>query len=146
MVHAGGAGTGGGRGGGLGPGPALAQGLKLTWWEHANPPHNEYSKDLVGRYHRAQNKVQVSYEVFPMTPYFKKITVAMSTKTGPDMFTVMDPLMPTFIDKKMHGAAEYAGAGPRLAGRDEEEVSARGAERATRPRASSTRCPSCRAR
>ncbi len=22
----------------FGPGPALAQGMKLTWWEHANPP------------------------------------------------------------------------------------------------------------
>ncbi|HEV8640430.1 MAG TPA: extracellular solute-binding protein [Methylomirabilota bacterium] len=84
-----------------GPGPAGAQATKLTWWEHANPPHNEYSKELVARYHRAQSKVAVSYEVFPMTPYFKKVTVAMSTKTGPDIFTVMDPLMPTFIEKKM---------------------------------------------
>ena len=82
------------------PSNAGAQ-MKFVWWEHANPPHNEYSKDLVGRYHRAQSKVQIAYEVFPMTPYFKKITVAMSTKTGPDMFTVMDPLMPTFIEKRM---------------------------------------------
>ena len=36
----------------LGPGPALAQGLKLTWWEHANPPHNAYSKDLVAEYNQ----------------------------------------------------------------------------------------------
>jgi ABC-type glycerol-3-phosphate transport system substrate-binding protein len=84
----------------LGPGPALAQGLKLTWWEHANPPHNAYSKDLVAEYNQGSHGASVDYEVFPMTPFFKKLTVAISTKTAPDMYTVTDFLLPSLVAKK----------------------------------------------
>ena len=84
----------------LGPGPALAQGLKLTWWEHANPPHNAYSKDLVAEYNQGGHGASVDYEVFPMTPFFKKLTVAISTKTAPDMYTVTDFLLPSLVGKK----------------------------------------------
>jgi multiple sugar transport system substrate-binding protein len=44
--------------------------------------------------------VTVEYEVFPMTPFFKKLTVAISTKTAPDMFTVTDFLLPSLVAKK----------------------------------------------
>ena len=84
----------------FGPSPALAQGVKLTWWEHANPPHNAYSKDLVAEYNKGGHGASVEYEVFPMTPFFKKLTVAISTKTAPDMFTVTDFLLPSLVAKK----------------------------------------------
>ena len=28
-------------------GPAPAQPTSITWWEHSNPPHNNYSQELV---------------------------------------------------------------------------------------------------
>jgi ABC-type glycerol-3-phosphate transport system substrate-binding protein len=28
-------------------GSALAQQNNIVWWEHSNPPHNNYSKELV---------------------------------------------------------------------------------------------------
>ena len=85
---------------GLASGPAFAQGMKLTWWEHANPPHNEYSKDLVAAFNKGGHGATVEYDVFPMTPFFKKLTVAISTKTAPDMFTVTDFLLPSLVAKK----------------------------------------------
>ena len=36
-------------------GPALAQGI--VWWEHSNPPHNNYSKELVADWKKTHPNV-----------------------------------------------------------------------------------------
>src|SRR2546421_182977 len=51
-------------------GPALAQGI--VWWEHSNPPHNNYSKELVADWNKTHPNNVVEYEFFAMTPYFKE--------------------------------------------------------------------------
>ena len=43
----------------LAPGAALAQ-TKLTWWEQANPPENEYARELASRWNRANPNATVT--------------------------------------------------------------------------------------
>lgn len=45
-------------------GPASAQQVSITWWEHSNPPHNNYSKELVADWNKKHPTMQVEYEVF----------------------------------------------------------------------------------
>ena len=77
--------------------PAFAQGI--VWWEHSNPPHNNYSKELVADWNKTHPNNVVEYEFFAMTPYFKKLSAALSTKSAADMFTVIDTLLPSFTTK-----------------------------------------------
>src|SRR5215470_8909850 len=65
-------------------GSASAQ-TQLTWWEHSNPPHNNYSKQLVEEWNKAHPNAPLHYEFFAMTPYFKKLTAALSTRSAADM-------------------------------------------------------------
>src|SRR5207245_6815905 len=81
----------------LAGGSALAQGI--VWWEHSNPPHNNYSKELVADWNKTHPNNVVEYEFFAMTPYFKKLSAALSTKSAADMFTVIDTLLPSFTTK-----------------------------------------------
>ena len=83
-------------------GSASAQ-TPLTWWEHSNPPHNEYSKQLVEEWNKAHSNTPIRYEFFAMTPYFKKLTAALSTRSAADMFTVIDTLLPSFTTKNILG-------------------------------------------
>jgi len=85
----------------FGPGLAPAQKTELTWWEHSNPPHNNYSKDLVAEWNKKSPNAPVQYEFFAMTPYFKKLSAALSTRSAADMFTVIDTLLPTFTTKNV---------------------------------------------
>ena len=39
--------------------PAFAQ-QRLTWWEHSNPPHNNYSKKLVAEWNKMHPKIPCS--------------------------------------------------------------------------------------
>lgn len=79
-------------------GSALAQN-NITWWEHSNPPHNNYSKELVADWNAKNPQTPVQYEFFAMTPYFQKLTAALSTRSAADMFTVIDTLMPSYTTK-----------------------------------------------
>src|SRR5215813_11164729 len=83
-------------------GSASAQ-TPLTWWEHSNPPHNNYSKQLVEEWNKAHPNAPLRYEFFAMTPYFKKLTAALSTNSAADMFTVIDTLLPSFTTKNVLG-------------------------------------------
>ena len=56
--------------------PSLAQQKSITWWEHSNPPHNNYSQELVGEWNKKHPDNAVQYDFFAMTPYFKKLSVA----------------------------------------------------------------------
>ena len=80
-------------------GSAAAQQNNITWWEHSNPPHNNYSKELVADWNAKNPKTPVQYEFFAMTPYFQKLTAALSTRSAADMFTVIDTLMPSYTTK-----------------------------------------------
>lgn len=82
-------------------GPVLAQQTSITWWEHSNPPHNNYSQELVADWNKAHPESQVQYDFFAMTPYFKKLSIALSTKSAADMFTVIDTLLPSFTTKNV---------------------------------------------
>ena len=82
-------------------GPVFSQQAGITWWEHSNPPHNNYSKELVADWNKKNPKNPVQYEFFAMTPYFQKLTVALSTRSASDMFTVMDTLLPSFTAKNV---------------------------------------------
>lgn len=82
-------------------GSALAQQASITWWEHSNPPTNKYSQELVDAWNKQHPDVRVQYDFFAMTPYFKKLTVALSTKSAADMFTVIDSLLPSFTTKNV---------------------------------------------
>jgi multiple sugar transport system substrate-binding protein len=79
--------------------PAYSQKTSLTWWEHSNPPHNNYSKALVAEWNAKNPNTPVQYEFFAMTPYFNKLTAALSTKTAADVFTIIDTLMPSYTTK-----------------------------------------------
>ncbi|MEK7872568.1 MAG: extracellular solute-binding protein, partial [Chloroflexota bacterium] len=83
----------------MAPLSALAQGI--TWWEHSNPPHNKYSQELVADWNKKHADMQVQYEFFAMTPYFKKLSAALSTKSAADIFTVIDTLLPSFTAKNV---------------------------------------------
>jgi multiple sugar transport system substrate-binding protein len=76
---------------------------QLSWWEHSNPPHNEYSKEMVAEWNKLHSNTPLRYEFFAMTPYFKKLTAALSTKSAADMFTVIDTLIPSFTSKNVLG-------------------------------------------
>jgi len=78
--------------------PAVAD-MKLIWWEQANPPENEYARELAARWNKANPAATVTHEAFPMTPFFKKLTVAISTKTAPDLFRLTDFLLPGLVEK-----------------------------------------------
>jgi ABC-type glycerol-3-phosphate transport system substrate-binding protein len=80
---------------------AWACAQQITWWEHSNPPHNEYSKELVAGWNKKNPNAQVQYDVFAMTPYFKKLSAALSTKSAADMFTVIDNLLPSLTTKNV---------------------------------------------
>jgi len=80
-------------------GSALAQQNNITWWEHSNPPHNNYSKELVADWNAKNPKTPVQYEFFAMTPYFVKLTAALSTRSAADVFTIIDTLMPSYTTK-----------------------------------------------
>ena len=82
-------------------GPAPAQPTSITWWEHSNPPHNNYSQELVAGWNKQHPESAVQYDFFAMTPYFKKLSVALSTKSAADMFTVIDTLLPSFTTKNV---------------------------------------------
>ena len=58
---------------------------QLTWWEHSNPPHNNYSKQLVQEWNEMHPNTPLRYEFFAMTPYFKKLTAALSTRSAADI-------------------------------------------------------------
>ena len=76
---------------------------QLTWWEHSNPPHNNYSKQLVQEWNEMHPNTPLRYEFFAMTPYFKKLTAPLSTRSAADMFTVIDTLLPSFTTKSVLG-------------------------------------------
>lgn len=80
-------------------GSALAQQNTITWWEHSNPPHNNYSKELVADWNAKNPNSPVQYEFFAMTPYFNKLTAALSTRSAADVFTIIDTLMPSYTTK-----------------------------------------------
>jgi ABC-type glycerol-3-phosphate transport system substrate-binding protein len=80
---------------------AWACAQQITWWEHSNPPHNEYSKELVAGWNKKNPNAQVQYDVFAMTPYFKKLSAALSTKSAADLFTVIDNLLPSLTTKNV---------------------------------------------
>jgi ABC-type glycerol-3-phosphate transport system substrate-binding protein len=82
-------------------GSALAQQNIITWWEHSNPPHNNYSKELVAGWNAKNPKTPVQYEFFAMTPYFVKLTAALSTRSAADVFTIIDTLMPSYTTKNV---------------------------------------------
>src|SRR3954468_18378471 len=75
----------------------------LTWWEHSNPPQNNYSKQLTEEWNKAHSNAPIHYEFFAMTPYFKKLTAALSTRSAADIFTVIDTLLPSFTTKNVIG-------------------------------------------
>ncbi|MGH2359537.1 MAG: extracellular solute-binding protein [bacterium] len=79
--------------------PAFSQKTDITWWEHSNPPHNNYSKELVADWNAKNPNSPVQYEFFAMTPYFNKLTAALSTRSAADMFTIIDTLMPSYTTK-----------------------------------------------
>ncbi|MGH8677458.1 MAG: extracellular solute-binding protein, partial [Burkholderiales bacterium] len=79
--------------------PAFSQKTDITWWEHSNPPHNNYSKELVAEWNAKNPNSPVEYEFFAMTPYFNKLTAALSTRSAADMFTLIDTLMPSYTTK-----------------------------------------------
>ena len=79
-------------------------GAGLTWWEHSNPPHNNYSKELVNEWNTKNPSAKVEYEFFAMTPYLKKLTTALSTRSASDVFTVTDSVLPSFTSKNMMAA------------------------------------------
>ncbi len=81
-------------------GPAGAAQMTIRWWEHANPPHNKLSKELSEKYAKENPGIKVDYQFFPMTPFFKKLAVAISTGTAPDMFTIFSPIGPSLAAKK----------------------------------------------
>lgn len=81
--------------------PAFAQKTNLTWWEHSNPPHNNYSKQLVTEWNAKNPNSPVQYEFFAMTPYFNKLTASLSTRSAADMFTLIDTLMPSYTTKSV---------------------------------------------
>ena len=121
-------------------GPAYAQKTPLTWWEHSNPPHNNYSKELVADWNKKNPTMPVQYEFFAMTPYFKKLTAALSTKSAADMFTVIDTLLPSFTTKDVLAPIRPEWLGYKNL--DEmKKAYLPGRWRATSTRASSTRCP-----
>ena len=76
-------------------------GQGLSWWEHSNPPHNNYSKELVSEWNTKNPTAKVEYEFFAMTPYLKKLTTALSTRSAADVFTVTDSILPSFTSKNM---------------------------------------------
>lgn len=78
---------------------AFSQKTAITWWEHSNPPHNNYSKELVADWNAKNPNTAVQYEFFAMTPYFKKLTASLSTRSAADMFTLIDTLMPSYTTK-----------------------------------------------
>jgi multiple sugar transport system substrate-binding protein len=80
-------------------GPAFSQKTSITWWEHSNPPHNNYSKELVAEWNAKNPNSPVQYEFFAMTPYFNKLTAALSTRSAADVFTIIDTLMPSYTTK-----------------------------------------------
>lgn len=79
---------------------AYSQGGGLTWWDHSNPPRNKYIDELVPQYKKANPGVSIEYHHFPMTPFHKKLAVALSTKTAPDMFTLLDLTFTPLVEKK----------------------------------------------
>jgi multiple sugar transport system substrate-binding protein len=83
-------------------------GAGLTWWEHSNPPHNNYSKELVNEWNVKNPSEKVEYEFFAMTPYLKKLTTALSTRSASDVFTVTDSVLPSFTSKNMLAAINPA--------------------------------------
>ena len=44
--------------------PSLAQQKSITWWEHSNPPHNNYSQELVGEWNKKHPDNAVQYQIF----------------------------------------------------------------------------------
>ncbi|MDH3317250.1 MAG: extracellular solute-binding protein [Gammaproteobacteria bacterium] len=78
---------------------AFSQKTTIIWWEHSNPPHNNYSKELVADWNAKNPNTPAQYEFFAMTPYFKKLTAALSTRSAADMFTLIDTLMPSYTTK-----------------------------------------------
>src|SRR5438128_11391046 len=74
-------------------GSAFAQ--TITWWEHSNPPHNNYSNALVADWNTTHPTMQVEYEFFAMTPYFTKLSAPPSTGSAADMSPVIDTLLPS---------------------------------------------------
>ena len=86
----------------------------LTWWEHSNPPHNNYAKELVEEWNKTHSSTPIRYEFFAMTPYFKKLTAALSTRSAADMFTVIDTLLPSFTTKNVLGPSDPSGWATRI--------------------------------
>jgi multiple sugar transport system substrate-binding protein len=77
----------------------FSQQTSMTWWEHSNPPHNAYAKELVADWNKMHPNNPMQHEAFAMTPYFQKLTVALSTGSAADMFTIMDNLVSGFTIK-----------------------------------------------
>ncbi|AZI44321.1 extracellular solute-binding protein [Deinococcus psychrotolerans] len=73
-----------------------AQAVTLTHWEHQYAPRAAVLKDMIAAYQKSSGD-SVTFEAIPYDSYFDKLTTALSSNNGPDIFKVPSTMSYQFI-------------------------------------------------
>jgi multiple sugar transport system substrate-binding protein len=73
--------------------------VNLVFWIFENPPMVEQTKRLVEAFQQEYPHITVDLQAFPNNQFTDKLTVALGTKTGPDVFLISDRTLPAMIAK-----------------------------------------------
>ncbi len=73
--------------------------VSITFWVHRLPHMDIYFKEMIAEYHKMRPNIRVKLETWPTTELYPKLLVAMTTGTGPDVFSIGDWYMETYQSK-----------------------------------------------
>lgn len=79
---------------------AASDKIELNFWTHSHPEMNEYTKELIVEYEKANPNVTIKYQSFPTDEYLTKLKAALATGTGPDAFDLFDGDLPIYNEQK----------------------------------------------
>ena len=72
----------------------------LSFWTHAHPPMNDYTKELILDYQKSHPNVTINYQTFPGDEYLTKLKAALATGSGPDAFDLFDGDLVSYYTQK----------------------------------------------
>jgi multiple sugar transport system substrate-binding protein len=84
-----------------GPSTVEAEPVTVEFWFHEFAPEVAYVQELAEAYEAEHPNVKINVTYAPLADYTQKLSVAMSTGTGPDMYDIGTWFMSTYQSKKM---------------------------------------------
>jgi multiple sugar transport system substrate-binding protein len=84
------------------PGPAeIEEPVEITLWWHTHMPAIERLEGLIAQYQADHPNVTINIDHTPLKDYTEKLSVALATGTGPDVFNLLDPYVAGYYAKDL---------------------------------------------